>query len=331
MSDQSFYGSGELPAVEEGLPAVKDVPAVELSAVWAPCLTPVAKDLSIDSIRLAQHVEWLLTNGCRGIVLFGTTGESASFSASERMQALDDLLEAGVSPARIMVGNGFTALTDTIEVSKHAVANECRAVLMIPPFYFKDPSVAGLSASYRYVLDQINCPDLKCLLYHFPRMSTVPIVYSLIDALLESHGEMIAGLKDSTGDWDSVEGYIERYPQMAVFPGTDTLLLKGLESGGAGTISATADINPHGISRVYDLWCSGESAEQAQKQAESIRSIVFQYPLAAALKAVHANLRGDSNWNRLRPPLVPLDAKDQAALLYSLSEVGFSLTQSAQD
>ena len=299
--------------------------AVNLEGVWAPCLTPIHADLSIDDARLFEHVDWLLSNGCSGIVLFGTTGEAASFSATERMQALETLIARGISTSRIMVGTGFTAISDTVQVTKHAVAQGCRAVLMIPPFYFKDPTDSGLISTYRHVIDETNCSDLKVLLYHFPRMSTVPISYRLIDALIESHGDVIAGLKDSTGDWNSVEGYIKRYPDLAIFPGTDALLLKGLRAGGAGTITATADINPHGIGHVFDLWRQGEQAEDAQTQVETIRSIVFEYPLAAALKAVHASYRSDSSWNRLRPPLVALNDADQTALMGSLDQVGFKL------
>ena len=298
---------------------------INLEGVWAPCLTPINADFSIDDARLFEHVNWLLSNGCSGIVLFGTTGEAASFSAAERMQALESLIARGMSSSRIMVGNGFTAISDTVQVTKHAVAQGCRAVLMIPPFYFKDPTDFGLVSTYRYVIDETNCPDLKVLLYHFPRMSTVPISYWLIDALIESHGDVIAGLKDSTGDWQSVESYINRYPDLAIFPGTDALLLKGLHAGGAGTITATADINPHGIGHVFDLWRNGEQAEEAQTQVEAIRSIVSEYPLAAALKAVHTNYRSDSSWNRLRPPLVALSDADQAALMNSLDQVGFQL------
>lgn len=298
---------------------------IVLNGVWAPCLTPVLEDLSIDTIRLSQHVHWLLNNGCQGVVLFGTTGESASFSATERMSALQLLLDSGVPTSRIMVGNGFTAISDSVEVSKHAVALGCKALLMIPPFYFKTPSVKGLVAAYRYVLDTIGCPDLKVLLYHFPRMSTIPITCELIASLIASHGGMIAGLKDSTGSWDSVHEFIQQFPDLAIFPGTDTLLLKGLQADGAGTITATANINPHGISRIYQLWQAGEDAQHVQAAADSVRTVVSRYPLAAALKAVHANLRGNSNWNRLRPPLVALTDKDQKELMDSLHAVGFEL------
>ena len=317
--------SGESTYVDRSFEPQTESSQIKLSGVWAPCLTPVLPDYSIDHVRLCQHVNWLLSNGCHGVVLFGTTGEAASFSAVERMQALESLLESGVSPSKIMLGNGFPSIADSIEVSRHAVSLGCRTVLMIPPFYFKNLSTVGLAASYQYVLDKIDCPDLRVLLYHFPRMSTVPISYPLIDTLIKSHGAMIAGLKDSSGAWDSVFGFIQRYPDFSVFPGTDTFLLAGLNSGGAGTITATADINPNGIRHVYDLWRRGDDAEDAQSKANVIRMIISRYPLAAALKAVHAHLRSDLSWNRLRPPLEPLSTNEQTELMESLCEAGFAL------
>lgn len=317
--------SGESTYLDSSFKPRTESSQIDLKGVWAPCLTPVLSDFSIDHERLFQHVNWLLSNGCHGVVLFGTTGEAASFSTAERMQALESLLESGVSPFEIILGNGFPSITDSIEVSRHAVSLGCRAVLMVPPFYFKNLSTVGLAASYQHVLDKIDCPDLRVLLYHFPRMSTVPISYPLIDTLIKTHGAMIAGLKDSSGEWESVIGFIQRYPDFSVFPGTDTFLLKGLNSGGAGTITATADINPNGIRHVYDLWRRGDDAKDVQSKANVIRMIISRYPLAAALKAVHAQFRSDPGWNRLRPPLEPLSANEQTELMESLSEAGFAL------
>ena len=296
-----------------------------LSGVWAPCLTPLEKNLGIDSFRLCEHIKWLLENGCNGVVLFGSTGEAASFSASERMAALDDVLESGVAALRVMVGNGFPSITDTVEVTRHTVEHGCKSVLMVPPYYFKNPTVEGLAESYRYVFDRLGSSDLKVILYHFPKQSAVPITYSLLDLLLDSHPELISGVKDSSGDWTSVEGFIQRYPQISIFPGSDMLLLDGLKIGGAGTITATADVNPAGIRKVYDLWREGQNAEESQESAERIREIVFQYPLAPALKSIHAYYRSDLEWRRVRPPLVELSDAETSGLINSLKDEGFKL------
>ena len=297
----------------------------KLGGVWAPCLTPINEDYSIDCSRLHSHIDWLLSNGCTGVALFGTTGEAPSFSAAERMKALEEVIASGIPPGQLMIGNGFTAVSDTIEVTIHALELGCEKVLMVPPFYFKDLLTDGIVASYRYVLDQVNSSNLRVVLYHFPHMSAVPITHELIDQLNESHGELIAGLKDSSGDWESVEGFIRRYQNLSIFPGSDMLLLKGLKVGGVGTITATADVNPEGIRKVYDLWVAGEDAEEAQSNADVIREIVFKYPLAAALKTVHSVYRSDPGWRTVRPPLAELNVTDTEKLINELGSVEFKL------
>ena len=297
----------------------------KLRGIWAPCLTPIKDNYTIDQLRLQDHIDWLLSNGCSGVVLFGTTGEAASFSATERMTALEKLIASGVSPRNLIIGNGFPAITDTVAVTRHAVELGCESVLMVPPFYFKDISVEGISTSYRHVFDEVNSLRLRVVLYHYPKMSAVPIMHALIDKLIESHGELIAGLKDSSGDWQSVEGFIRAYPNLSIFPGSDMLLLKGLKIGAVGTITATADINPAGIRKVYDLWSDAKNAEVAQSKAEQIRQIVFRYPLAAALKSVHSAFRSDPDWNRVRPPLVVLSDHQRLKLIENLTHIDFQL------
>ncbi len=297
----------------------------DLYGVWAPCLTPIHEDGSINFSELCTHINWLLSSGCHGVGLFGTTGEASSFSANERMIALEQVIESGVAPDQLMIGNGFPSITDTVTVTRHALQAGCNKVLMLPPFYFKDPSVEGLGRSYRDALDRANSPEIRVVLYHFPKMSTVPICHELIESLIESHGELIAGLKDSSGDWDSVEGYIRNFPQLSIFPGTDVLLLRSLKIGGAGTITATADINPDGIRRIYDLWADGNDATEAQSCADRIREIAFRYPLSAALKSVHAEFRGEPDWRRVRPPLTELSSSEHAELIDALSDAGFQL------
>ncbi len=298
----------------------------DLYGVWAPCLTPIHEDGSIDFSKLCAHINWLLSSGCHGVGLFGTTGEASSFSANERMIALEQVIESGIAPGNLMIGNGFPSISDTVNVTRHALQAGCSKVLMLPPFYFKNPSVEGLGRSYRNTLDQVNSSDIRVVLYHFPKMSAVPICHELIEMLIESHGELIAGLKDSSGEWDSVEGFIQNFPQLSVFPGTDVLLLRSLKIGGAGTITATADINPGGIRRIYDLWASGSDATEAQSSADRIREIAFRYPLSAALKSVHAEFRGEPDWRLVRPPLTELSPSEHTDLINALSEVGFQLT-----
>ena len=121
---------------------------------------PINRELSIDSPKMTEHIKWLINNGCHGIVLFDATGATLSFSALERMKTLEKPIDAGIEPNHLIVGNRFTSLTDSVEVTQHALLAGCTTVLMMPPFYFKNPSTQGIVASFRHVFDQstqANC------------------------------------------------------------------------------------------------------------------------------------------------------------------------------
>ena len=308
-------------------PDAKDADArnPRLQGIWSPCLTPINKDCSIDEPKLSQHVGWLLERGCNGVVLFGTTGEATSFSATERMAALEFVVASGVSSSDLMIGNGFASIADSLEVTRHALGIGSNSVLMLPPFYYKSPAADGVAAAFRHVFDNVNSAELRVVLYHYPRLSAVPITHQVIRELIQSHGDLIAGLKDSSGDWGSIKGFIQEFPDLLIFPGTDMLLLRSMKYGGAGTIAATANINPTGIRRVYDLWNAGEPAEAAQLEVEVVRRIVMRFPLSAALKAVHAHYRDDPSWNAVRPPLTNLSSGENAELIGMLNDAGFEL------
>ncbi len=301
--------------------------------VWAPALTPVDGDLAPDRERYAAHVLGLLEAGCHGVAIFGTTGEATSFSVDERIAALDAVLEAGAPADRLMIGTGLPALTDTVRLTRHAVSVGCRRVLMLPPFYFKGPSDEGLFNSYAQVIDRVGEASLRIFLYHFPRLSGVPITPGLIERLLDAFPETVVGVKDSSGDWDSTRTLIEDYPQMAVFPGSESLLLKALEAGGAGCITATANVNAPAIRRVFDAWHSGADATAGplQDDISRVRAVFDQWTLVPALKAVLADRRDDEGWQAMRPPLMRLDDTARRRLLDDLAEAGFDAGQTLLD
>ena len=299
--------------------------------VWAPALTPVDADLSPDRDRYAAHVKGLLDAGCHGVAIFGTTGEATSFSVDERMALLDAVLEAGAPADRLMIGTGLPALTDTVQLTRHAVSVGCRRVLMLPPFYFKGPSDEGLFNSYAQVIDRVGDASLRIFLYHFPRLSGVPITPGLIERLLDAFPETVVGVKDSSGDWDSTRTLIETYPNMAVFPGSESLLLKALETGGVGCITATANVNAPAIRSVFDAWHSGADAGPLQDDISRVRAVFDQWSLVPALKAVIADLRGDEGWQAMRPPLMPLDDAARRRLLDDLAKAEFDAGQTALD
>lgn len=293
--------------------------------VWAPAITPVDTDLKPDPARYVQHVKWLLDRGCHGVGLFGTTGEATSFSLDERETLLEAVLEAGVPADSLMVGTGCCALSDSVRLTAGAASRGVNKVLMLPPFYYKGIGDEGLFASYSEVIQRVGSSGLQLYFYHFPRLSGVPVPLTLVESLLKAYPATVAGLKDSSGDWESTKAYIAAFPDMAIFPGKETLLLDGLRAGGAGTITASANANPAAIRRVYDAWEAGLPDVDALQQAiTSVRGILDGHPMIPALKRILSELHGDEAWRGVRPPLSRLDEQVVPALLSRLAAAGFS-------
>lgn len=297
-----------------------------LEGVWCPALTPLDSDSIPDARRFGGHARWLLDQGCHGVVVFGTTGEAPSFSVQERMVLLESAVGAGLPPARLMVGNGCCALSDSVRLTIHALELGCTRFLMMPPFFFKNVSEEGLFRSYAEVIEQTASDAMRICLYHFPQLSGVPVTHGLIERLAVAYPGIIAGIKDSSGDADHTLDLIRRYPELAVFPGSDALLLRGIGEGGAGCIAATLNINPAAIRRVYDAFKTGDpEADVLHKTANKVREILDRYPLVSGLKQAMAHYHGDPAWLRMRPPLVPLGERDAGALLAALGAIGFVL------
>ena len=293
--------------------------------VWAPALTPLRDDLTPDANRFVEHVSALLESGCHGVAIFGTTGEATSFGVDERRALLDTVLASGIAPERLMVGTGCCALVDTVALTAHAVHSGCRTVLMLPPFYYKGASDEGLFRSYAEVIERVGVPALRVLLYHFPQLSGVPITRGLVERLCTAYPTVIAGIKDSSGDWDATAALIAAFPHLCVFPGSEVYLLQALNAGGVGCITATANVNARAIRSLYDAWRDERGGLAAlQEDIDQVRRAVEGHSLIPALKHIVSLLRADSSWRRVRPPLVPLQAESAERLTGALARAGLS-------
>ena len=309
-------------AVVAGSTHVQALPA---HGVWVPALTPLNAALDVDRDRHLAHVRWLLAEGCHGVTLFGTTGEATSFSVAERKRVLEQTLEAGVSPERLMVGCGCTAPSDTVELTRHATESGVYKVLLLPPFYYKGVSDEGLFRSYAHIVERVGCDKLQIFLYHFPRLSTVPLGHELVERLMMEFPDTVVGFKDSSGDRESTRSLIETFPGLAVFPGTETLMVEALRTGGEGCITATANINPAGIRGVYDSWRSGDDTlSQLEVRMSTVRKTVQTHAMIPALKFLVAKMRSDPGWRAVRPPLVEMDESTGRALADQLGTLGMS-------
>jgi 4-hydroxy-tetrahydrodipicolinate synthase len=298
--------------------------------VWAPAITPFRRDLSPDPERFASHARWLLANGCSGLAAFGTNSEANSLTAEERMSVLEFAVEHGVPPNSLMPGTGVCAFPDTVRLTAHAVALGCAGVLMLPPFYYKGVSDEGLFRSYSEVIERVGDPRLRVYLYHIPQVAQVPIAIALVERLLQRYPQTIAGIKDSSGDWNNTKSLLDAFAGAGfdVFAGSEAFLLANMRHGGAGCISAMANVNPAAIHRVFECWRAPD-ADAMQSAITATRAVVQKYPVIPSLKAIVARALGDDEWITVRPPLVELTAAQRESLAADLDAHGFTLAASA--
>ena len=285
--------------------------------------------LGADLDLLAGHGRWLLDNGCDGLAVLGTTGEANSFSLEERLRILDGLAEAGIPGKKLMPGTGACALPDAIELTRKALDIGATGVLMLPPFYYKNPSDEGLFAAYSEIIQKVGDDRLRVSLYHFPQMSGVPITYPLIERLLKEYPETIIGMKDSSGDFDNMLGAAKEFPGFAVLSGSDEFLLPLLEAGGAGCITACANVASVLAAEVYGGWLKGGDIQAVNEKLCAVRRVVCQFPLSTALKTLMARHSGNDAWLNIRPPLMRLGEAEREKLFEEFDAIGYELPMAA--
>ncbi|KPQ27955.1 MULTISPECIES: dihydrodipicolinate synthase family protein [unclassified Halomonas] len=293
--------------------------------VWSPVITPFGADLAPDRQRFVSHCQWLTSNGV-GLAVFGTNSEANSMTVGEKQALLHALVDGGIDPARLMPGTGNCAIDDGVSLTRTAVEAGCAGVLMLPPFYYKGVSDEGLFRFYSEVINRVADSRLRIYLYHIPPVTQVPLSLELIERLRNAFPGVIAGIKDSGGDWAHTQVLSERFAgqDFAVYAGSERFLLDTLRAGGAGCISATANVNPAAIVALARHWQESD-ADERQQRLNVVRDLFEQYPLIPAMKAATAYFSGIDDWQRLRPPLVELDNQRTAELVSSLKATGFEM------
>lgn len=296
-----------------------------IAGVLSPVVTPFKADLAPDSERFVRQCRWLLSQNV-GLAVFGTNSEANSLSVEEKIELLDRLVGAGLDPGRMMPGTGCCALPDSVRLTAHAVKLGCGGVLMLPPFYYKGVSDDGLFKSFAEVVERVGEARLRVYLYHIPPVAQVPITLALVERLLTAYPGQIAGMKDSGGDWTNTKAFLDAFAKRGfdVFAGAETFLLQNMRHGGAGCISATANVNPAAIAHLYDTW-QGAEAEAQQARLDAIRGIFARFPMIPALKAAIAHYGKDPAWATVRPPLVALTRAQATALVTELERTAFRM------
>lgn len=280
----------------------------KLRGVIAAIPTPVG-DTGPDHIRLVGLAKHLLEAGCDGLNLLGTTGEATSFSVSERLAVMSAVAQAGLPMDRIMVGTGAAAVADAVALSRHAAMLGFAGILVLPPFYYKPVTAAGLSTYIGRIVEATAETAIPLYLYNFPALSGITYSSTLVAELMRQFGARIAGLKDSSGDMDYATEVASLSDALDVFPSTEAQLLVARSGKFAGCISATANISSRECAKAF-----GSGDEAALRQAIALRQMFDGLPLVPAIKHLLSRIHGDEGLARLMPPLVTLTPREADTL-----------------
>src|SRR5581483_10093908 len=281
-----------------------------LHGVIAAIATAIGADGEPDCARSVALARSLLGNGCDGLNVLGTTGEATSFSLDQRRRMMSAYAASGLPLDRMMVGTGAAATADAIALASHAAELGFAGALVLPPFYYKGVPDDGLVAYIDAIVSATAARPIPIYLYHFPAQSGLPWHVGLIRRLLDTFGERIVGLKDSSGDMNYARAAAAIMPRFKVFPSTEAVLTEARAGTFAGCISATANLNADLCARAYR---TGDTTALAE--AVTIRNLFNGKPLVPGIKMLLAHIHDDPQWAVMEPPLSAFPAADRAAVV----------------
>jgi len=287
--------------------------------IYAAAISPFKADGSLDHQKLVDYCQYLLSEGgCDGVAPTGTTGEGNSVSLSDKLALPKAFGDASIAGDRVIFGTGACSTSDAIAMSRNALDHGFNNVLVLPPFYYKSPSDEGLFSYFAQLIEGVGSDTLRVYLYHFPQMSAVPFSTDLVVRLRREFGQVIAGLKDSSGDFEQSRAFADATGGIAenfdVYPSSEAMYFDGKAAGCAGIISGSTNAFAR---KVQAAIASGGGAEF--EAVKSARAMAGKYPLMAAMKQIEAWRSGDDTWLKMAPPLVPLSADQRERLRTDLT------------
>lgn len=293
----------------------------DLFSVYAPVLTPFKADLSCNTPRFIEHCRWIVEQGA-GLAVFGTNSEAASIALRKKRDLLDAVVLAGIPTKSLMPGVGACSLEETIELTRAAVDAGAPCVLVLPPFFYKPLTTDGLARYYGRLIEAVGSDRLSIVLYHIPQFTGVPITLELIETLRRRYPANILGVKDSSGDRETLNGFLSVGNGFRVFPASEILLGETIERGAVGCISATANVNAKAMVDAVSA-TSTVGAAQAFAPIAPVRTLFQQFPMIQAMKVAMARHTGDETWRAVRPPLVEFDRQAEQKFVSACTEIGF--------
>ena len=283
-----------------------------IKGIYAASMSVFNKNLSLDIDSTIKHAEKLIKDGCHGVVIFGSTGQAQLISSEEKKKLIGKLCDSKFKN-NFIIGTGDNSLNENIGLMKYSLNNGMDRFLIMPPAYYKYGN-DGAYSFYANIIQQV--PDSKIILYNFEKLSGYAFSIEVVEKLVKNFSQQIVGLKDST--YNLYENL--KIPNFSIFPGTETKLLKGLELGCSGIISAICNVTATLARRVYDDFNNKKKQSYNEKLC-AIRKVFDNYNLISALHSFMSV--EDDKYKIVLPPLSLLSDVEQEKLIFKLKELEF--------
>ena len=284
----------------------------KISGIFAASMSVLNNDLSLNVEKTIMHAEKLIDQGCHGTVIFGSTGQSQLIPISEKIDLLNNLSKSKYQDNHI-IGTGLNSLGETINFMKIAISLNLNKFLIMPPAYYSYGDTEVLDF-YSRIINSV--PDCKIILYNFEKLSGYKFSLNCVETLVKKFPEQIIGVKDSS--YNLYENL--KLQNFSILPGSETKLLKGLELGCTGIITATCNVTAELSRQVYDDFFAGKKQLHNEKLC-NVRSTFDKYNLISGLHTFCAH--NDNMYKNILPPLTLLNKNDEEELMNRLKDLEF--------
>ena len=285
-----------------------------IKGIYAASMSVLNDDLTLNIEKTIEHAEMLIENGCHGAAIFGSTGQAQLIPIAEKINLLNKLA-VNKHKDKYIIGTGLNSLGETINLMRVARSLDFKNFLIMPPAYYKygDNEVIDF---YRKIVEAI--PDSKIILYNFEKLCGYKFSVECVQELVNRFPDQIVGVKDSS--YNLFENL--KLDNFSVMPGSESKLLKGLELGCSGIITATCNATAELARKVYDDFLDGKSQTVNEKLCD-VRGEFEKYNLISGLHTFYK--KKESIYENLLPPLRVLNDKSEKDLINNLEKLNFSI------
>ena len=291
----------------------------EIKGIYAASLSILDNNLALNVDKTIQHAENLIDMGCHGVAVFGSTGQSQLISVSEKIQLINSLSKSNHKD-KYLIGTGLNSLSETINFMKISKSLNFNKFLIMPPAYYKyrDEDVINY---YSRIVEEVN--DCKVVLYNFEKLCGYKFSKECVEELVKKFPKQIVGVKDSSYNLFEVL----KIKNFSVLPGSEVKLLRGLELGCSGIITATCNVTAALARKVYDDFHQGKGQTVNEKLC-NVRKVFDQFNLIAGLHTFLS--KKDNSYKNILPILILLSKNDEKKLFEDLSKLDFNINKFKQ-